>query len=532
MSEPTNHDRRDRRKPRPPSGGKAAPKRAFIPKGEGPDKAVAPPVAVAFGKQRIAKVIARAGLCSRRDAEVWIGQGRVSVNGITLTSPALNVDETDQILVDGVALEAREPTRLFLFHKPRGYVTTAKDPQNRPTVFDLLPKDLPRLVSIGRLDINTQGLLLLTNDGGLARVLELPRTGWLRRYRVRANGKTDQTVLDQLVPGITVDGMNYGPIEAHLDRFQGANVWLTIGLREGKNREVKRVLDSLGLIVNRLIRVSFGPFQLLDLEEGAVAEVSARVLKDQLGEAITLAAKADFESAKARPKERAQGAGAAPKGSVEAQIEAKAPRRERPEKGKRKHISVLRAERRAAALLPAKVARGSTADRHGREIAVERMSSRAPKWRAAKSGLPLERPLKRPGRNATIDRIRGDRVPRPERDERPQGGPAIPPKWDQKQRLKSRWTAPLGGQQSGRIRDKVLELEPPGGPRDERRASDRGDAARHSPKGRPPRAGKQDAQPTRPADTQRVQKSRSDIDQSGRPRRRRPPPKKRDRPPR
>src|SRR5208282_4919616 len=185
--------------------------------------------------QRIAKVMARAGICSRRDAEAWIAAGRVSVNGETLLSPAFNVSDADDVRVDGQRLGAAERTRLFLFHKPRGFVTTARDPEGRPTVFDALPPGLPRLVAVGRLDINTEGLLLLTNDGGLARVLELPSTGWLRRYRVRAHGAIDQATLDRLSGGIAIDGVDYLGIEAKLDREQGDNVWITMGLREGKN---------------------------------------------------------------------------------------------------------------------------------------------------------------------------------------------------------------------------------------------------------------------------------------------------------
>jgi 23S rRNA pseudouridine2605 synthase len=232
---------------------------------------------------RIAKAMARAGLCSRRDAERWIEAGRVSVNGEVLKSPARDVGPADRVLVDGKPLPQAEPVRLWRYHKPRGLVTTHRDPQGRPTVFEKLPADMPRVVSIGRLDFNTEGLLLLTNDGALARHMELPATGWLRRYRVRAHGRVTQADLDKLRDGIEVEGVRYGPIEATLDKEQGANVWLTIGLREGKNREVRKILSTLKLEVNRLIRISFGPFQLLDLEPGAVEPVRRRVLADQLG---------------------------------------------------------------------------------------------------------------------------------------------------------------------------------------------------------------------------------------------------------
>jgi 23S rRNA pseudouridine2605 synthase len=244
--------------------------------------------------ERIAKVMARAGLCSRREAESWIAEGRVSVNAKVIASPALNVTASDKVAVDGKPLPQRERTRLFLYHKPRGLVTTHADPEKRPTIFETLPNGLPRLISVGRLDLNTEGLLLLTNDGGLARVLELPGTGWLRRYRVRANGKITQPQLDALRKGITIEGIRYGEIDATLDREQGANVWLTFAIREGKNREVRNVLEHLGLKVNRLIRVSYGPFQLGDLPAGAVEEVRTRHLREQLGERLARKAGADF----------------------------------------------------------------------------------------------------------------------------------------------------------------------------------------------------------------------------------------------
>jgi 23S rRNA pseudouridine2605 synthase len=246
--------------------------------------------------ERIAKVIARAGLASRRAAEALIAAGRVTVNGVVIASPALNVTSRDRITVDGRALPQRARTRLFRYHKPRGLVTTHADPQGRPTIFAKLPKRLPRLISVGRLDLNSEGLLLLTNDGGLARALELPSTGWLRRYRVRALGRVKQEALDRLAQGVTVADVRYGPIEAALDREQGANVWLTVGLREGKNREVRKVLESLGLKVNRLIRVAYGPFELGDLDDGAVEEIETSELRKVLGPALAEQAHADFEA--------------------------------------------------------------------------------------------------------------------------------------------------------------------------------------------------------------------------------------------
>ena len=241
--------------------------------------------------ERIAKRMARAGLCSRRDAEEWIAQGRVKVNGAVLKSPACVVTDTDHIQVDGKPLKAAEKTRLFVYHKPVGLVTTSRDEMGRATVFDNLPGHLPRVVSVGRLDLNSEGLLLLTNDGGLARYLELPATGWRRCYRVRVKGDVDEARLHDLKKGITVDGVQYKSIEARLDNNEkekyekekrGANAWLSVTLTEGKNREIRRVMEALDLKVNRLIRVSFGPFNLDHLAPGAVEEVKAAVLKQQI----------------------------------------------------------------------------------------------------------------------------------------------------------------------------------------------------------------------------------------------------------
>ncbi len=235
---------------------------------------------------RIAKALARAGLCSRREAERWIGEGRVAVNGSVIKGPALDVKQSDKIVVDGNPLPTADPPRLWRYHKPKGRVTTHRDPQGRPTVFEALPEDMPRVISIGRLDFNTEGLLLLTNDGELARHLELPSTGWMRRYRVRAHGNTTPEALARLKNGVEVGGVRYGPIEAGINKVQGSNVWLDIGLREGKNREVRKILEHLGLTVNRLIRISYGPFQLLDLPPGGVEPVTRRALVEHIGHGI------------------------------------------------------------------------------------------------------------------------------------------------------------------------------------------------------------------------------------------------------
>jgi 23S rRNA pseudouridine2605 synthase len=343
--------------------------------------------------ERIARAIARAGLASRREAEEWIGAGRVAVNGVLVRSPALNVTTRDRITVDGVALPTRERTRLFLYHKPRGLLTAHADPRGRSTIFERLPKDLPRLISVGRLDFNTEGLLLLTNDGALARTLELPSTGWLRRYRVRAHGSVTQARLDELRSGVTVDGAHYRPIEAILDRVQGSNVWLTFAIREGKNREVRNVLDHLGLAVTRLIRVSFGPFQLGELAEGAIEEVRTRVLREQLGERVIAASGVDFSAPVA---ERAP----EPARDIDGADQAKRPRTSQDKKARSSHSWRTHEEDRPAKKLrrkfhgsrrndaaadqrgrgrPAEDARtGLIADRRGRRVLVERFGQTAP----------------------------------------------------------------------------------------------------------------------------------------------------------
>ncbi len=232
---------------------------------------------------RVAKLMARAGLCSRREAERWIADGRVALDGRVLDRPAVTVDDPRRLSVDGRPLPAAAPARLWRYHKPPGLMTTHRDPQGRPTVFERLPAELPRLIAVGRLDLTSEGLLLLTNDGELARHLELPATGWTRRYRVRAFGPVDADRLAALAKGVTVDGVAYGPVEAALRRRQGGNAWLDMALKEGRNREVRKLCEHLGLQVNRLIRVAYGTFQLGRLPRGAVAEVPARMLADQVG---------------------------------------------------------------------------------------------------------------------------------------------------------------------------------------------------------------------------------------------------------
>ncbi|WFU09633.1 pseudouridine synthase [Rhizobium sp. CB3090] len=377
--------------------------------------------------ERISKVMARAGVASRRDIERMIMDGRVTLNGVLLDTPVVNVTLADKIEVDGVPIRGIERTRLWLYHKPAGLVTTNADPEGRPTVFDNLPEELPRVMSIGRLDINTEGLLLLTNDGGLARVLELPTTGWLRRYRVRAHGEIDQEALDKLKEGIAVDGVLYGSIEATLDRTQGANVWITMGLREGKNREIKNVLGALGLEVNRLIRISYGPFQLGELPEGRVLEVRGRTLRDQLGPRLVEDAKANFDaplyniSAAAEDEADAKPARAA---------KEERPRRERPEDKRERALSRLdtkREDRREGGRRADDRREGS---RHGEDDRPKRQPL-APRRSANVWMAPGARPLGekaalKAAKNAKTAAKRGE-IERPQRSgfDRPDEGPRV-----------------------------------------------------------------------------------------------------------
>jgi 23S rRNA pseudouridine2605 synthase len=271
--------------------------------------------------ERIAKFLSRAGVASRREAERMIEAGRVAVNGKLLGSPAFNVTAADTVSVDGKEIGTAEPARLWLYHKPAGLVTTARDEKGRNTVFDTLPDTLPRVMSVGRLDLTSEGLLLLTNDGGLKRRLELPSTGWVRKYRARIKGTPKDENFKPLREGIVIDGERFQPMSVTLDRQQGANAWVTVGLREGKNREVRRAMEALGFTVNRLIRVSYGPFRLGELKPGEVEEVRPRVLRDQLGmsddesDAPAPPAKTPVRRRKPpAPKPRSDGPGAPRKG--------------------------------------------------------------------------------------------------------------------------------------------------------------------------------------------------------------------------
>jgi 23S rRNA pseudouridine2605 synthase len=370
--------------------------------------------------ERVAKALARAGVASRRDVEKLIEEGRVALNGEVLTTPAVKVEPGDILTVDGEVVDAAEPTRLFRYHKPVDLLTTHRDPQGRATVFDALPPGLPRLISIGRLDINSEGLLLLTNDGELARALEQPTTGIVRRYRVRARGRVTQADLDKLQDGVTVEGVKYGPIEAKIDKAkdgpQGANVWITVTLAEGKNREVRRVLKSVGLEVGRLIRMSYGPFVLGSLPIGQIEEVGPRVIREQLAEHIAPenlpgGDRPSFKTPKAPPGAHAvhdgtgrRGAGARAAGEDEPKkkatykegwarpkVEIKAPavkRRRAPRPGQEEAAAVPLAPRRRSPRLPGDTPGGIRTYSPGDPLAPPAPERAPPRGGAKRSGPP------------------------------------------------------------------------------------------------------------------------------------------------
>lgn len=433
MTRPTKTDT-----PRKPAPRKPAPRKPGT---------TAPEPAASTGAERIAKVMARSGLASRRDAERMIAEGRVTVNGKVIASPALDVTPKDRILVDGVPLAAPEPPRVWLYHKPEGLVTTARDEQGRPTVFDHLPEDLPRVMTIGRLDLNSEGLLLLTNDGALKRRLELPSTGWLRKYRVRVNGRPEDSTFDPLRKGIVIEGEAFQPMTVTLDRQQGANAWLTVGLREGRNREVRRAMEAVGLSVNRLIRVSYGPFQLGDLKPGEVAEVRPRMLKDQLGLAETPMPRPEARSAAARPQRRAAagGEGGALGPAAGAGRAAAAPRARpggaKPQTGRTKDEATARAAspRPTAAGKPAgrKLAesaakwldrqeRPAAGDR-ARDTGADRAKAPKPPGGLSRGGARPEA-LAEPGRNGPAARQPATKAPRPGGRGKAGGGATPAPK--------------------------------------------------------------------------------------------------------
>ncbi|NEX47106.1 pseudouridine synthase [Pseudotabrizicola algicola] len=344
--------------------------------------------------ERIAKVLSRAGISSRREAERLIEAGEVTVNGKVITSAALNVTAADKITVSGQPVGAPEPPRLWLYYKPEGLVTSASDEKGRDTVFDHLPEDMPRVMSVGRLDLNSEGLLLLTNDGALKRQLELPSTGWLRKYRVRVKGNPTEPEIEPLRKGITIDGERFQPMEVKIDRHQGANAWLTIGLREGKNREIRRAMLAIGMTVNRLIRISYGPFRLNEMEPGEVEEIKPRILRDQLGALISGQIE-EVSGANAKPKPRVRTTGRtageedrptrAPSSRAPA---TRTPTGDKPVRAPREGASPAKPARAAAAKAPAAKAPGAVGSARGRKA----LGQLADSWAAATT-----RPGSRPG---------------------------------------------------------------------------------------------------------------------------------------
>ena len=399
--------------------------------------------------ERIAKVMARVGLCSRRDAEIWIANGRVSVNGKVLTSAAINVGTKDVILVDGQPLPEKQLSRVWLYYKPKGLMTTAYDPEGRATVFDNLPADMPRVISIGRLDLNSEGLLLLTNDGELARKLELPTTAWIRRYRVRVNGRFDPKLLDGLKDGIEIDGVRYGPIIASFDRQQGANAWLNMALTEGKNREIRRICQHFGWPVSRLIRVGYGPFRLEEMEPGQVHEVKGKLLKEQLqfGNDYRHEEKPDPDKARQEADNRRDARRERPafdKGPDKRTREKNMPRSERPIRAERSERPVrddtpVRSEGRVRNQRPGRNERMARED--GAPPRFERPTrGEKPSW--DKSPRPGNRPEK-PIRPARAEQA--SRSEQPQRDDRP--ARSEKPSWADKPR---RSDAPARGDRSER----------------------------------------------------------------------------------
>lgn len=368
--------------------------------------------------ERIAKVIARAGLCSRRDAEAWIAAGRVSLDGRVLDSPAALVTDDSRIEVDGVPLPEAEAPRLWRYHKPRGELTTARDPQGRATVFDRLPAGLPRLQAVGRLDINSEGLLLMTNDGALKRQLELPSSGWLRRYRARVRGRVSPGRLAALAKGVTVEGVSYGPVEAALDHQTGANAWITIGLREGKNREVRKICAHLGLTVNRLIRVSYGPFVLGKLLNRAIEEVPVKRLREALGLEKKDKKKRGKGFAKAKPKANRPGSRKGFK-KPERKEEAKDATAG---KGRRKTVSKAAAKAKPTGTKKPVAKRSAAKPSVSKRSAAKQSAAKRPA--SGKAGAP-----KRPAKPAAKARATkpGAKASAPKKTARPSGKPTAKP---------------------------------------------------------------------------------------------------------
>jgi 23S rRNA pseudouridine2605 synthase len=350
---------------------------------------------------RIAKVLARAGLCSRRDAERWIEEGRVTVDGHRLSTPAVVVTPGSIILVDGKPLKEPEPSRLWRYHKPSGLVTSHRDEKGRPTLFDTLPPELGRVISVGRLDLNSEGLLLLTNDGELARKLELPTTGWVRRYKVRVHGTVDPERFLPLANGAVIDGVRYGKIEVEFERQKGSNAWVTVALTEGKNREIRKVFEHLGYGVTRLLRLSYGPFQLGLLPRGGIEEVPRRVLRDQLG----LGAAKD-KGAASRVLTLKDAPAAAPKGPAsKGKVRVPKPHRAVEPAPKRGRPPAPTGERTSERSIEARAAPGKTAAKVIVKTVGARSDSPRPVGARASRGRQDESP-KKPGGPRNADRRR------------------------------------------------------------------------------------------------------------------------------